>query len=423
MYHRTDFKNGLKVVSYSMPKMSSVALGIWFKVGARYENKKNKGIAHFLEHMAFKGSRKYSMRQIKESLEGVGGSLNAFTGEEFTCYLVKLPAQYLWRAMDILSDMSLNPRLPVQEIEKERRVIMEEIKMYKDMPQSYVLELLDALLWPEHPMGMSIVGNIETVANIKREDLLGFKDSFYTAQNVVIAACGNLKHNIFVQQVKKIFAKLKPKGENRFLPVKNTKEKPKLRLVEKKIEQTHLAIGFSALPRSHPDRYVLALLHVILGANMSSRLFHEVREKRGLAYEIGTNLKFFYDTGEFLIHAGMDKQKASLALEVILRELKRIKRCGVSKLELKRAKEFYSGQLLLALEDTLDHMLYIGELVAGLNKIYTRAKVLKDIQKVSAMDIQRLAAQLFKINKLNVALVSPPGVKEKEIRDSFAILE
>lgn len=415
MYKKTKLDNGLKIVTCSMPDMSSVAIGIWINVGGRYENAQNKGVAHYLEHLLFKGSKKYTLRQIKESIEGLGGSLNAFTSEEFTCYLVKAPSRHMGISLDILSDMVLNPLIPPQEVEKERTVIIEEIKMYKDLPQSHVYELLDELMWPKQPLGLSIAGSIETVSRMSRQDIYDFQKNHYTMPNMIVAASGNLKHQDLAKSVEKIFNDKLHRQKNAFLPVEEKQKKPQLKIFDKSTEQTHLALGFHGLRRDHPDRFALALLHIIMGANMSSRLFNEVREKKGLAYEIGTQAKFFHDTGAFLVHAGIDNKKVTLAIKLILKELAKVKKELVLAGELKRAKDFYLGQLMLALEDTMDHMLWIGESTASLDKVYTWQDIEKNIKKVSVADIKRVAADIFKENNLNLSLIGPLERQEKEI--------
>ncbi|MCM8770909.1 MAG: insulinase family protein [Candidatus Omnitrophica bacterium] len=421
MYYKTDLDNGLKIISHPMPNTHSVALGLWLNVGGRYENKKNKGIAHFFEHLAFKGTKKYSSRQIKESIEGVGGSLNGFTSEEFTCYFVKIPSVYLKRALDILSDMILNPCLPASEIEKERTVILEEIKMHKDMPQSYVYELLDELLWPGHPLGLSIIGNVESIMRLRRKDLLDFKEKYYTLPNLIIAACGQLEQKKVLDYAKEIFFAKACKQKNIFLKVEEKQRKPQLKILDKNTEQTHLALGFPGLSRNHPDRYALMLLHIIMGANMSSRLFDHIRERKGLAYDIGTQVKFFHDSGAFLVHAGIDNRNVPLTIRLILKELQKIKKEVVSADELRRAKEFYLGQLLLALEDTLDHMLWMGEYMAAVDKVYTWQEVRKLVNRVSGSQIRDVARNLFKQNNLCLSLIGPLKNSEKEIKRCLEI--
>ncbi len=398
-----------------------MALGVWIKVGGRYETPEYKGIAHYLEHLVFKGSKKYSCRKIKESIEGVGGSLNGFTSEELTCYLVKLPYAHLDLAVDILSDMALNPVLQPQEVEKERTVILEEAKMYKDLPQSYVYELLDELLWPNQPLGMNIIGTPESIGRINRENLSLFKNQYYIPSNMVISAAGVLEHNKFTNRIRNIFSSLKSKDVMPFRKVKEEQSRPRLKILHKGTEQTHLALGFHGFKREDPLKYALGLLHIILGANMSSRLFNEVREKKGLAYEIGTQVKYFQDTGAFIVHAGIDNRKVNNSIEVILKELKKARNNLVSIDEFGRAKEFYLGQLALSLEETLDHMLWIGESTAALDQVYSLKDIIKKINSVKREDIRKAAGYIFREKGLNLALIGPLKGSEQAIRNQLRL--
>jgi len=414
MYEKVILRNGLRIVANPMPKMQSIALGIWINVGGRYESPEFKGISHYLEHLLFKGSKKYSCRKIKESIEGVGGALNGFTSEELTCYLVKIPARHLKLALDILSDMVINPLLAQEEIDKERTVILEEIKMYRDLPQSYVYELLDELLWPNQPLGMSIAGTAESVGRINRKDLLLYQQHYYTPLNMVVSVCGKFDYRDFRKKAERAFLGLDGKTRNIFVGAKEEQSHPKLKVFIKDTEQTHLALGFHGFMRNHPLKHALGILHIILGANMSSRLFNEVREKRGLAYEIGTQAKRFQDTGAFLVHAGIDNCKTSDAVAVILKELANVKHKLVSADEFRRAKEFYLGQLMLSLEDTLEHMLWIGESAATLNKTYTQQEIIKEVSRVRREDVRESARRIFKESNLNLALISPAkDIEEK----------
>jgi len=415
MYKKTKLNNGLKIITHNMPRMQSVALGIWIKVGGRYELPRIKGVAHYIEHLLFKGSKKYSCRKIKESIEGVGGSLNGFTAEEFTCFLVKIPALHLNLAVDILSDMVLNPLFLQTDIEKERTVVLEEIKMYKDLPQSYVHELLDELLWPRQPLGASILGTFESISEMKRSDLADFKKHYYTPANIVVSAAGQLDHCKISSRIKHIFSSLPESKLNSFLNAKESQNNPQLKLLNKDTEQMHLALGFRSFKREHPLKHALGLLNIILGANMSSRLFNEVREKRGLSYEIGTQLKRFSDTGAFVVHAGTDNKKVIPAIGLILKELTKVKKSLVTVDEFQRAKDFYLGQLMLALEDTLDNMLWIGETTAALDKVYTLKDIIKEVSKVKRSDLQLVAREIFQENNINLSLIGPLKDKEKEI--------
>ncbi|MFA5089849.1 MAG: pitrilysin family protein [Candidatus Omnitrophota bacterium] len=415
IYNKHILKNGLRIIAHQMPSMRSVALGIWIKVGGRYEEPAHKGVAHFLEHLLFKGSRKYSCRRIKESLEGCGGTLNGFTSEELTCYLVKLPAEHLVLALDILSDMVINPRLSPDEVKKEKTVILEEIKMYKDLPQSYVHELLDELLWPAQPLGMSIAGSVESVSRMAAGGIASFKSLYYTPRNIVVSVAGRFQHEQFFKMAGDKFRCLKGKGVNSFRPAIERQKKPQLKVFPKDTEQTHLAMGFHSFRRDDPLKYALSLLHIILGANMSSRLFNELREKRGLAYEIGAQVKRFQETGAFIIHAGIDNRKVSSAIDLIIAELEKIRDKPVKEGELKRAKEFFLGQIALALEDTLDHMLWMGESTSTMGKVFLWEEIVKEIKGIGVSDIISAAKRIFRRQALNLALIGPLAVQEDKI--------
>jgi predicted Zn-dependent peptidase len=415
MYKKQKLDNGLRIVAAPMPRMQSAALGIWVRVGGRHENAANKGTAHFLEHLLFKGSKNYTCRKLKEAIEGVGGALNGFTSEELTCYLVKTPAKHIESALDVLSDMVIYPTLPECEIEKEKTVITEEIKMYRDQPQSHVYELLDELLWPEQPLGAPIIGTEESVNAITRKSLVSFKERHYNVFSMVISVAGLFDYGRLTKRISRIYSPLKAKEPVDFLPVRESQNRPQIKLLSKETEQTHLALGFHALKRDDPLRHAMGLLHVVLGGNMSSRLFNELREDRGLAYEIGTGVKRYYDTGAFLVHAGIDNSKVTEAVSLILKELSRVKTGLVTDDEFRRAKEFYRGQMTLALEDTMDSMLWIGETTAALDKTYTLEELIKEINKVRKEDIRQAARFIFENNKMSLALIGPLKDKEGEI--------
>jgi len=421
MYKITVLDNGLRIVTAHMPNMQSLSLGFWVKTGGRYESEKISGISHFLEHLLFEGTKSRSCKQIKQEIEGVGGSLNGFTGEEFTCYLVKVLTKHMDLSADVLSDMILSPALTDASIEKERSIIMEEIKMYMDLPGHFVVEFLNELLWPNHPLGMFLTGTQKTVNSITRKDMVDYKNKFYTPNNIVIAAAGPIDHQRVVDSCRKYFVKLPKQPTVSFKEVVQTQKSPRLNFSHKDTEQMHMAMGVPAVSVDDPDRFIVSLLHVILGANMSSRLFEEIREKRGLAYEITTSIKRYKDTGSFVIIGGIKNDKLSQAVEVIIKELKKIKKESVGKAELQRAKEFYTGQTLMALEDTSDHMLYIGEQLVLRDKVANPAEILKKIEKITAGDINRIANKIFLSEKLNLAAIGP--IKEKEKTDIKNILE
>ncbi|MBU3933190.1 MAG: insulinase family protein [Candidatus Omnitrophica bacterium] len=413
MYKKTRLNNGLTVATHQMPERASVSLGIWLRVGARYEKEDISGISHFLEHLLFKGTEKRSCEELKQSIEGIGGSLNGFTAQELTCYLARVPGKYLASALDVLGDMVLNANLAPQDIKTERKVILEEIRMYKDLPGDFVMEQLMKLLWPGQPLGRNISGEIKTIRGISREQLLAYKQGFYQPANIVVVACGDLKHRQVLEECKRCFYSSGKTQRNKFVPAGQRQTGPRLNFRVKDIKQTHLALGLYGLPRNDPARFILGLLHIILGANMSSRLFREVREERGLAYEIGTSLKFLQDTGAFIVHAGIDNRRVAEALEVILQVLGKIKKTPVEKEELMRAKEYYIGQLMLALEDTSEHMFWLGENFASLNKFLYPEEVIRRVKEIGPGDLKRMANKILQNHSLNLALIGPLKDKDK----------
>ena len=411
MCQETRFNNGLRLVTARMPGMSSVAAGIWIKAGGRWEDKKNNGISHLLEHLLFKGSRHYTCRQIKQAIEGLGGSLNAFTGQECTCYLVKIIKSHLVSSLKILADMVIAPLLKEGDICREKKVILEEIRMYKDIPQRFVNERLCTLLWPDHPLGFNLAGSFESVSGINRMMLETYRRRYYTPARIAVVICGDISHREALGFVGKIFPVAARNAKGKFLQFCQRQKKFQLAENFKQTEQTHLALGWHALSSSHPQRYALDLLNIILGANMSSRLFDEVREKRGLAYEIDSSVKKFADTGALVINAGIATKNINKALKVILGELGKISRRAVSRDELNRAKEYYRGQMLLSLEDTMGYMLWLGASLIVRDRIYKKEEVLKKVSRVDAGEILDVARKVFKPQQLNFAWVGP--VEEK----------
>ena len=413
MYEKSTLANGLRLVTHKMPQRNSAALGIWLGVGGRYEKKANKGVAHLMEHLCFKGTRRYSANEIKQTIEGLGGSLNGFTSEEFTCYLTKIISSHLLLALDILSDMVLEPLLADDDLKKEKSVIIEEIKMYRDLPQAYVNELLDELLWPGHPLGMNLAGTPESVSRLKQSQLLDFKRQFYHPANIVVSVCGNIEHEKLCAKLSKLFAKAKIQANTNSQKVNIKQTKPRSRFLYKDTQQSHISMGYHCLSRKHPDRHAVSLLHIILGANMSSRLFSEIRDKKGLAYEIGTSPRYFNDTGAFFVHAGVDNRKVRTAISAIGKEIHKITVSPVAKKEFIRAKEYYSGQLLMSLEDTLDHMLWMGEQETALRRVKTADEILKEINQVAIDDLLRVAKGIFRSSSLSLAIIGPQKEKEQ----------
>jgi predicted Zn-dependent peptidase len=411
-YHLETRPNGLGVVLKPMPQAESAAVGIWVRAGGRYESTERSGISHFLEHLLFKGTARRSCEQLKQAIEGVGGSLNGFTAEEFTCYMAKVPSRHARRALDVLADMVRHPTLSLRDLEKERDVVIEEIRMYEDAPGQYVHDLFGQLLWPDHPLGMLLFGTIDSVRRISRSDVTAYWRRMYHPSNALVAVAGRIEPEHVLRRIRRLFGGSRGGRPPRFLRAPRPRRGPQLRVWNKPTEQTHLCIGTYAIPRTHPGRFALELLNVLLGANMSSRLFREVREKRGLVYEIGSQVKRFEDTGAFVIHAGCETGRVADTVRTICAELQRIRRERVSRAELRRAKDYYAGQLLMGLEDTMDHMLWMGEQAVTVGRVARPETLLGHLAKVTARDLQRVARQLFVTPKLHLVVVGPVAEPE-----------
>ncbi len=407
MYKIREYPNGVKLITRRMEGVSSASLGFWVNTGSRNEDLANNGVSHFLEHLLFKGSRDYSNDEIKENIEGLGGLLNAFTSEENTCYYAKFLGKHLKKVAAVLSDMVLRPLLNPEDIEKERTVIIEEIKMYKDLPQFQVQEIFDELVWPDHPLGRNIAGTLQTVGRLTREDITGYHAAWYRPSSIVISCAGDLDEKALEEFAQRAFGRLKAAPIKDILYYSERKTAPQIKIVSKDIEQTHLCLGFPAFHRTHKDRFILAVIHVILGGNMSSRLFNEVREKKGLAYEIATHVKKLKDCGVFFVHAGIDRKNLVPAAEVIFRELGRIRAQRVEAGELKRAKDFLLAQTEMGLDDTMEHMLWMGDSLLNTGFLMTKEEMRRHIARVSAPDIRRVAEEVIDWNKLHLAAVGP----------------
>ena len=422
MYKKTELNNGLILATNHMPSMESMAIGIWIRTGSRNENRKNSGISHFLEHMLFKGTPSRTCRKLKEEIEGRGGSLNGFTAEEVSCFLAKVSFKHTNVALEVLSDMVLNASIDQKELERERGVIIEEIKMYQDLPNHKVHDILAEIMWPGNQLGLSIAGTIDSVNSILRKDIVEYRNSNYTSGNIAVVLCGNLDHDAIESRIKKIFAGTVKTITGPTEAFCNNQSKPAMKIMRKDTEQTHLCIGLHSFGKHHKDRYALGLLHVILGANMSSRLFENIREKKGLAYEIGAEVKRYHETGAFVVHAGTEHKKAKEAIICILEELRAVKEKHVTAGELKRAKEFFKVQLLMALEDTIEHLLWLGDYITSLNKLPNVKETIKNVEAVTADDIRRVSRDIFNASGLNIAMIGAIEDREqKEIEKNMVL--
>ena len=403
----TELSNGVRVVTAPMPHMESVALGVWIGVGGRYESKRLCGISHFIEHLLFKGTTRRSAKQISQTVEGVGGYLNAFTGEESTCFYAKASYRHLDILLDVIGDMYLHPKFAVADIDKERRVIKEELLMYRDQPDHYVHELLTETLWPDHPLGRSLAGTPASLDGIVRATLLDFKRRSYSAGNTIVAVAGHCEHDDIVARVEQMLPVARAARPPRFEPARDGQRRARLRFLSKAVEQTHLAIAVRGFSRHDPRRYALKLASVILGENMSSRLFQTIREKHGLAYSIQSSTSYFSDTGALVISAGLDTKRLPKALRLVLQELGKLAKRPPSAEELRRAKDYAIGQMRLGLESTSNQMMWIGEHLLAYGFVQSPDEIEAKIEAVTTDQIQEVAAAIFRNNRLNVAVITP----------------
>jgi predicted Zn-dependent peptidase len=407
MYQTTRLENGLTIATAEMPHMASVSLGFWVGTGGRYEPADLSGISHFIEHLLFKGTKRRDAQKISQSVEGIGGYLNAWTAEENTCFYSKARYDKFDDLFDVLSDMFLNSTFAESEIAKERDVIKEELAMYRDQPQQYVQELLNETLWPNQPLGRTLTGTEETLDAITRPHLVNYLRKNYVSQCTLVAAAGRVSHQKLVKALSKISKHFSVGARPQHSPVVENQTRPVIRLFSKKTEQTQIALGIRGYSRHDERRFALRLLNCILGENMSSRLFQTVREEHGLAYSIYSSSSFFDDTGDLVISAGIDTDKLEKALRLILRELRRLSENPPSPGELRRAIDYVIGQLDMSLESTEPQMMWIGEHLLGYGKIHHPEAMKKRLSKVRASEIRAVARDLFVSNRLNLALVSP----------------
>jgi predicted Zn-dependent peptidase len=402
-----NLPNGIKVIYKDLPDFHSVSVGIWVKTGSRFEKESLSGVSHFIEHLLFKGTTKRNYRQIKEEIEGVGGSLNGFTSEEATCYWIKILGEYIDRSIDVLSDMLQNPLLKDTDIEKERNVIIEEINMYKDIPSKYVFEIFDSTLYSEHPLGQPIAGTPESMSGIKKENISTYIKNSYSAENIVVSISGNISEGPMIKSVERHLSSVFKKHKNVCRSWERKSVGPRINFLKKTTEQTHIVMGGLAPSRFDEKRYTLSLLNTILGGNMSSRLFNRIREKMGLAYAIKSFTRHYQDTGTYLVYAGVSPDKSEKSIETVIDEMRKMKDSGVKKAELERAKKFVTSQILMGLEDNLEYMMWLGEQKLFRDKPLTIKEIVEKINNVSLEQVKLTAEELFQPGNFCLSLIGP----------------
>jgi len=400
-----EMKNGLVVATEVMPHLRSASMGVWIKCGSRFEETKNTGISHFIEHLLFKGTRKRSAAKIAEAIDSVGGQLNAFTEKEYVGFYAKVLDEHLPLAFDLVSDIVLHPIFPADEVERERNVIFEEINMVEDSPQELILDLFMESFWKNHPLGWPISGTKNSVAKISRNDVKKHFENNYIAGNTIVAVAGNIRHREVQKLAERYFSGLK-RGVAADLG--KPPEVHSGRLIRRKahLEQTHLCLGTTAPPIASEERFCSHLLSNILGGGMSSRLFQNIRERRGLVYSIYSMLNLYLDAGSLVVYAGAAHDKAAEVVDLVLKEFGSLREKLVSTQELKRAKEYVKGSVMLSLESSSSRMTHLAQQLIYYRRFHKLEEILNAVERVTARDIRDLANRIFDDSTLALTALS-----------------
>ncbi len=401
---RAVFPNGLTVLSEKMDHIRSVSMGIWIKSGSRHEDPLVNGISHFVEHMVFKGTSHRSAEDIARQVDSIGGNMDAFTGKETICFNVKVLDEHLPIAVDVLSDMVLHPTFDGKEIVRERGVILEEIKMDEDNPDYLVHEIFTQNFFKDHPLGKPILGTKETVRRFDQEAILNYYGGKFAPGNMIISAAGNLDHHEFVELLRERFGQLPPVSNGWH----DTPPKPNSRIIlrnKKSLEQVQICVGVPSYSISHTRRYVTYVLNTLLGGGMSSRLFQNVREKRGLVYSIFSELNPFRDAGMLSVYAGTSRESASKVVQAIVNEFRQLKEVPITEDELKRAKDQLKGSLMLSLESSTARMSNLARQEMYYDHFINMDEIIKRIQAVTVEDLLQSANELFKPELIAVTVL------------------
>ncbi len=407
MYQKTTLGNGLRVLTSCMPHTHSVCIAIFVGIGSRYETDIEAGTSHFIEHVLFRGTYRYpTARDISQAIEGVGGILNGATDKELTFYWCKVTRDHFIPATEVLTDMLLNSRFEAGDIEKERQVIVEEINMCKDSPPQQVGLLIDEVLWPHHPLGRDIAGTKESVSGIDRPKLKQFLKSCYTPQNTVITVTGRVEHEEVLEVVQRLLGDWYNSSPRKDYMNFNKAPEERLRVEKRNTEQAHLCLALPGIALSHPRRFSLDLLNVILGEGMSSRLFSEIRDKMGLAYSINSYVEHFLDTGSLTVSASVDPNNLNKAITAILEQLELLKE-NIPDFEMQKAREISKGRLLLRMEDSRNVAGWLGGQEILLNRVLTLEDTVAIIDSITVEQLQQIARELIRLEKACLAVVGP----------------
>jgi predicted Zn-dependent peptidase len=406
-YRRTVLPNGIRILTSAMPATRSAAVSLYVGAGSRYEREEEAGLSHFLEHLLFKGSEKRpTAKEIAEAIDRVGGIMNGGTDRELTVYYIKVARPHLDLALDVLVDLVSRPLLDPGELEKERQVVLEELAMVEDSPQQLSDLLLDSLLWPGQPLGRDVAGTPDSVAALSGGMVAGYLHRQYVANNIVVAVAGDIDHQRLVDDIWAVMGDWPAGAPGSWFPAANGGG-TRCGVRYKATEQAHINVAVPGIPLNHPDRYAFSFLSIILGEGMSSRLFLELREKRGLVYDVHSYVSQFLDTGLFTVYAGVDPKKAPEAVRVIVEEVARLQAEGPASDELEKARELSKGRLLLRMEDTRAVSGWLGGQELLLGEVRTIDQVVAEMEAVTLEDMQRVARELLRPEEMRLAIVGP----------------
>jgi predicted Zn-dependent peptidase len=405
LYRKTILDNGIRVVSEEIGHVRSISIGIWVTCGSRHEDRQTNGLAHFIEHMLFKGTRNRTAFDIASAIDSVGGVMNAFTGKELTSFYIKIPDYHLAMAIDLLSDIFKNSLFDPEEISKEKSVVLQEINMLDDSPDDYIHDFFDEKFWKDHSLGYPVLGTKALVEGFSRDAVVGFVNDRYRGENVVITAAGNLKHDVLVELVNGAFRSVDRKVRQNGITAPEVSAG--IAVIEKELEQIHLVMGCPAPSSVDPRRYPSFLLNAVLGGSMSSRLFQEIREKRGLAYAVHSYLSPYNDVGMLGIYVGTSRDSIRNVIGLIFDELSRITAQSLTELELQSAKELIKGNFLLSMESTDNRMSRLAKNEITFREHVPAETVVREIDAVTQEDVKALAAEMFTPATIGMAAIGP----------------
>ncbi len=405
MYRKDTLANGIRVVSETLPKSRSVSIGVWVKVGSRHEPQDIGGISHFIEHLFFKGTARRTAKDIAIEMDSIGGEMNAFTSQESTTFYAKVVDEHLPTAIDILSDILLGSKFDPAEMDKERKVILEEIKGVEDTPDDFIHELFTSTVWPDNSLGRPILGTKDTIKALKHKDIIAYIENYYSPKEIVISVAGNFEHARLIDLLNSSFGSLSRQG------ISKKEATPvfahAVAVKKKQLEQVQVCIGCQGLNYTHEDRFTISALNTVLGNSMSSRLFQEIREQNALAYSIYSYVTSYRDTGLLTIYAGTDPSNTLEVVRLVVKELRKIREEGITPAEEARVRNQIKGSLVLSLESSNSHMSRLARQEMYFGKYLSMDDIIRGVEKVTAEQVQKVANRLFTRENLSLSILGP----------------